>query len=48
MALNYTLCAVIWTAALAITPIVWAVDELPSQFSGIKGVDQVNGATAEK
>ncbi|MGL9717978.1 MAG: hypothetical protein ACR5K9_04750 [Wolbachia sp.] len=34
--LSYAISAVIWTAALVVTPITWAVDKVSSKFSETK------------
>jgi hypothetical protein len=41
-ALSYAVAAVIWTAALVITPIVWAVDKVASKFSEVEKPEAAN------
>ncbi|MDR2977940.1 MAG: hypothetical protein LBU56_00580 [Rickettsiales bacterium] len=35
--LSYAVSAVIWTAALVVTPLTWAVDKVSSKLSKVKG-----------
>lgn len=42
LVLSYIISAVIWAAALVITPLTWAVDKVASKFSGVKEPEAVN------